>query len=102
MHSECRSQRRSRECSERVGKEGRERRRKQTPSQVRGARGGWKVDFKWLLQERARLLGGRGPGKKGRRARVGPVHWPPRVQATPEDSVAASPLMKRLVEMIIL
>jgi hypothetical protein len=47
-------------------------------------------------------FGGRGPGKKGRRARVGPVHWPPRVQATPEDSVAASPLMKRLVEMIIL
>lgn len=37
----------------------------------------------WLLQERGRLLGEEA-GKEG--ARVGPVHWPPRVKARPHQT----------------
>ena len=61
MHSECRSQRRSRECVlGRRKKEGSKHQAKYVSERVRG----WKVDLLWLLQERARLLGDEA-GKEG-------------------------------------
>jgi hypothetical protein len=61
MHSECRSQRRSRGCRWMKKKK-----RKQTPrSQVPRASEKVHDGQVWLLQERRRLLGRR-PGKKGR------------------------------------
>jgi hypothetical protein len=56
------------------------------------------VDLGCGCYRNGRDFWGTRPGKKGRLARVEPVHWPPRVQATPENnSVAASPLMKRML-----